>query len=153
MQVLCGRAGRAVIGGICFGCGAVSSRLVQALGVRPVSYTHLIFTTPVPLVMSACSSQTLGISLFSRGSTTWQPVSYTHLDVYKRQSGSRSSPPNTNGPPRPTPSLWRWCRTLSCRISGCRRDVYKRQAFSCIFWLGTMFLLAWLLLRREDVRA
>ena len=30
---------------------------------------------------------------------------------------------------------------------------YGLFAFSCIFWLGTMFLLAWLLLRREDVRA
>jgi len=26
-------------------------------------------------------------------------------------------------------------------------------AFSCIFWLGTMFLLAWLLLKKRDVRA
>ena len=34
LQVLCSRAGSAVIGGICFGGGAVSSRLVQALGVR-----------------------------------------------------------------------------------------------------------------------
>ena len=30
---------------------------------------------------------------------------------------------------------------------------YGLFAFSCIFWLGTMFLLAWLLLRWEDVRA
>ena len=26
-----------------------------------------------------------------------------------------------NGPPRPTPSPWRWCRTLSYRISGSGR--------------------------------
>ncbi len=24
---------------------------------------------------------------------------------------------NTSGLPRPTPNLWRWCRTSSCRIS------------------------------------
>ena len=30
---------------------------------------------------------------------------------------------------------------------------YGLFAFSCIFWLGTMFLLAWLLLKKRDVRA
>ena len=30
---------------------------------------------------------------------------------------------------------------------------YGLFAFSCIFWLGTMFLLAWLILRRKDMRA
>ena len=30
---------------------------------------------------------------------------------------------------------------------------YGLFAFSCIFWLGTMFLLAWHLLKKRDVRA
>ena len=30
---------------------------------------------------------------------------------------------------------------------------YGLFAFSCIFWLGTIFLLAWLLLKKRDVRA
>ena len=30
---------------------------------------------------------------------------------------------------------------------------YTLFAFSCLFWLTAMFALAWLLLRRQDVRA
>ena len=30
---------------------------------------------------------------------------------------------------------------------------YALFAFSCLFWLAAMFALAWLLLRRQDVRA
>ena len=36
-------------------------------------WTPVSSRSPVPLVISACSSQTMGISLFSRGRTTWQP--------------------------------------------------------------------------------
>ena len=42
---------------------------------------------------------------------------------------------------------------LSNKSADALAGSYGLFAFSCIFWLGTMFLLAWLLLKKRDVRA
>ena len=56
----------------------VNVRTIGRLWRRPTSKSlgscaGVILTTPVPFVISACSSQTIGISLLRSGSITWQP--------------------------------------------------------------------------------
>ena len=55
----------------------------------PVSYTHLYYTSPMGMEESFRKSLFQVISLqTSTGFATddYMPVSYTHLDVYKRQA-------------------------------------------------------------------
>ena len=50
-------------------------------GIGPVSYTHLSIT-----LMPVSSISTTGLWSSKEGGSLWiTPVSYTHLDVYKRQ--------------------------------------------------------------------
>ena len=65
------------------------------------------------------------------------PVSYTHLDVYKRQKGTFGSAEKTGSPvwmPEEEPDIgWnpKWMTPRAPEPEGIR-DVYKRQVFTLI---------------------
>ena len=66
--------------------GAHNPDGARALAATPVSYTHLVImniTLPAAIVKGFAGVELSGVLLL-----TFVSVSYTHLDVYKRQSAS-----------------------------------------------------------------
>ena len=59
----------------------------------------------------------------------WVAVSYTHLDVYKRQPRRGYSMHNSGSPPPAPIKKAISCSTPSGAVSYTHLDVYKRQAF------------------------
>ena len=69
-------------------------------------------------------------------------VSYTHLDVYKRQMLRRSANPSVSRSHNwrgVSPSRWRSPSSTCKTVSYTHLDVYKRQPVRC--WIGIM--MAW----------
>ena len=86
-------------------------------------------TAPLPNCFSICASAVASASFLASGSVFWA-VSYTHLDVYKRQAGDSAVYRTAHLPcGRGEPSAA--AGALGQGGAGSRaEDVYKRQPFA-----------------------
>ena len=119
--------------------------LIHIFHSRSASPMGFLPSVPCFITVSAASAQTYWI-------VTILPVSYTHLDVYKRQfmdrPAMRNLPVNkgftwTGSQTRPE-EAWRGIRPLreykGGPVSYTHLDVYKRQVNAQACWIVTSFL-------------
>ena len=66
--------------------------------VRAVSYTHLAYPEVEKLDNDALRAKTEELKKYIHESATAEPVSYTHLDVYKRQESGSAFVSGWGGP-------------------------------------------------------